>query len=510
MNQRKIGTILSYVQIIVSNTISLIYTPYMLRMMGQSEYGIYGTANSLISYLSILSMGIGGAYIRFNAQCRANDDKEEESRLNGMFLTIFSGLSVLVIIGGGIFVALAGKLVKSTFSAEELYKLRMVMILLTINMAITFVCNVVMMALQAYEQFVIIRCVLIAMGIITPILNVIALRKGGRAITITFISLLLSIISYMIFLVYARKKIYMKFIFRGFRKDIVKELFVFSSFLFLNSITDQITFSTDNIVLSAVKGTTVTAIYSIGAQFKGYFMNFSSSISNVFAPQINRIVAEGLEKKYLDEIFQRVGRIQFYVVSLILIGYSIVGKSFIRIWAGEDYRDSFEIGLLLIVAVFVPAFQNIGIEIQKAMNMHKARSVVYFLIALFNVALTIPASVKWGGIGAAAATTISMFFGTVLFMNWYYWKKMGLDIPQFWREIISIIPGFIPPILVVMGLKNIYTIRTLFDVLLFAIAICVTCGCSVWLFSMNDYEKKLVREPIMRIMRRRKRRKDGK
>ena len=87
---------------------------------------------------------------------------------------------------------------------------------------------------------------------------------------------------------------------------------------------------------------------------------------------------------------------------------------------------------------------------------------------------------------------------------------MGLDIPQFWREIISIIPGFIPPILVVMGLKNIYTIRTLFDVLLFAIAICVTFGCSVWLFSMNDYEKKLVREPIMRIMRRRERRKDGK
>lgn len=253
----------------------------------------------------------------------------------------------------------------------------------------------------------------------------------------------------------SKKKNIYEIYFSRIRKDILKELFVFSSFLFLNSITDQITFSTDNIVLSAVKGTTATAIYSVGAQFKGYFMNFSSSISNVFAPQINRIVAEGLGKKYLDEIFQRVGRIQFYVVSLILIGYSIVGKSFIRIWAGEDYRDSFEIGLLLIVAVFVPAFQNIGIEIQKAMNMHKARSVVYFLIALFNVVLTIPASVKWGGIGAAVATTISMFFGTVLFMNWYYWKKIGLDIFRFWREIISIIPGIMVPIIAGEGFKYI-------------------------------------------------------
>ena len=75
MNQRKFGTILSYVQIIVSNTISLVYTPYMLRVMGQSEYGIYGTANSFISYLSVLSMGVGGAYIRFNAKCRVNNDK---------------------------------------------------------------------------------------------------------------------------------------------------------------------------------------------------------------------------------------------------------------------------------------------------------------------------------------------------------------------------------------------------------------------------------------------------
>ena len=67
MSQRKLGTILSYLNIFLSNTISLIYTPYMLRMLGQSEYGIYGTAQSFISYLSILSFGIGGAYIRYNA-----------------------------------------------------------------------------------------------------------------------------------------------------------------------------------------------------------------------------------------------------------------------------------------------------------------------------------------------------------------------------------------------------------------------------------------------------------
>ena len=78
INQRKAGTILSYVYIFVSNTISLFYTPIFLGMLGQAEYGLIGTANSLTSYLSLLSMGIGGSYIRFNAIARTKDDKREE------------------------------------------------------------------------------------------------------------------------------------------------------------------------------------------------------------------------------------------------------------------------------------------------------------------------------------------------------------------------------------------------------------------------------------------------
>ena len=54
MNQRKAGTLLSYAYIIITNTISLFYTPFMLRMMGQSDYGLYGTASSFIAYRSVL------------------------------------------------------------------------------------------------------------------------------------------------------------------------------------------------------------------------------------------------------------------------------------------------------------------------------------------------------------------------------------------------------------------------------------------------------------------------
>ena len=501
MNQRKAGTLLSYAYIIITNTISLFYTPYMLRMMGQSEYGLYGTAASFTSYLSVLSFGIGGAYIRFNAKARATGDKNEERKLNGMFLSVFSVLSLLVLIGGLIFIALAGQLFKESFTPQELFKLRIIMLILTFNMMLSFICNVFMMALQAYEQFFFIRIVLLLAGIAQPLINVLALSLGGRSITITIISFAVSSLSYMAMLIYARKVIHFEVIFSGFQKNVLKEIFVFSGFLFLNSITDQITFSTDNIVLSSVRGTAAVAVYNVGSSFKVYFQNFSTSISSVFAPQVNQIVAQKRNIKELDDIFIRVGRIQFYVVSLVLIGYCTVGYDFVRLWAGNDYSDSFYIGLLLMIAVTVPSFQNVGLEIQKALNKHKARSIVYFFIALFNILLTIPMSIVWSGIGAAAATALCMFVGYTGFMNYYNYKYLGMNIPAFWKSILSILPGYIPTIIICGLICRFWIIDAFFDVLLAAIVISGSFFIFTWKFSMNKYERDLIRQPLKKLFR---------
>ena len=477
----------------------------MLRMLGQSEYGLFGTANSFIGYLSILSFGIGGAYIRFNAQARAAHDEVGERKLNGMFLTIYSVLSLLVLIGGIIFIYCVGFIVKDTFTPQELLELRLIMFNLTLNTIVSFVFNVVMMALQAYERFICIRVCLLLAGIMTPVANIIVMMSGGKAVALSTVSLIISTLMYVFFFFYARFKINMKFVFRGFNKSLMREVFIFSGFLFLNSVTDQLTFSTDNIVLGAVGGTAVVAVYSIGANFKGYFMNFSSSISSVFAPQVNRIVATNGEQKELDNIFIKIGRIQFLVVSLILIGYVCIGQDFISIWAGPDYKDAFWIGLLLMVAIFVPCFQNVGIEIQKAKNMHKARSIIYLVVAIVNVGLTIPFSMMFGGIGAALATTICMFMGTVVFMNFYYYKYVNLDIKRFWISIAKMLPGMIPVCIVGGIINQMYVLDSYLKILIAAIVIMLIYCLSVWFLSLNSYEKDMFSKPVKKLINKFKR-----
>lgn len=54
IDQRKAGVILSYAGELVKILVSLVYTPIMLRLLGQSEYGLYQLVYSVVSYLSLL------------------------------------------------------------------------------------------------------------------------------------------------------------------------------------------------------------------------------------------------------------------------------------------------------------------------------------------------------------------------------------------------------------------------------------------------------------------------
>ena len=517
INQRKVGTILSYVQIIVSNTISLIYTPFMLRMLGQSEYGLFGTASSLTSYLSFFSFGIAGSYIRFNALYRAKNDVEGERKLNGIFFTIFSLISLLVLITGGILVFCADSIFGNSLTDDELKKIKIIMTSTTCQFVVTFLFNTVAMSIQAYERYFFIRMCLIIAGIVQPLINVAVLLMGGKAVAISITSLIVSICTYSVYWIYARKSINLRFYFRNFDKGIIKSVFVFSSFLFLNTITDQITRSTDTLLLGMYSGTVAVAIYTIGASFGGYFMSFSTSVSGVFAPQINRIVAEDKNNnETLNGIFLKIGRVQCIILTFILFGYIIFGLQFINLWAGEEYGfPSYLIGLFLLSSYYIPLFQNVGLEIQKAKNMHKARSVVYFMVAILNVILTIgvvlflnelfkdePQKLQYyAGVGAAFMTMLCCLCGNTLFMNIYYHKKVGLNIILFWKGILRLIPGFILPVIAGFGIAYLIPVNSYWTFLLDAVIFMVIYFISVWFLSMNRYEKDLISAPIKKLVR---------
>ena len=499
-NQRKLGVGLSYLSQAVHIGVNLIYTPIMLRLLGQSEYGLYQLVYSVVSYLSLLSLGFGSAYLRFYSQYKARKDEEGVAKLNGMFMTIFLSISIICILCGCVMVKNIHSIFGTGLTESEYNTASILMALLIVNLALTFPNSVFNCYITAQEEFVFQKMLVLLQNLLSPFLTLPLLIMGLGSIGMVSVTTSLTFAMLVANLIFCVKKLHVHFKFRGFDFKLLKEMWVFTFFIFLNQIIDQVNWSVDKFLLGRLAGTTAVAIYGVGGQINTMYLQFSTSISNVFVPKVNRIVAESDDNNELTKLFTRVGRIQFIVLALILSGFIFVGLPFVRMWAGDGYDDAYTVALLLIVPVTIPLIQNLGIEIQRAKNMHKARSVVYMIIAISNVFISIPLIKIMGPAGAALGTAISLIVGNIFFMNWYYQKRIGLDMIYFWKQILSFIPALIAPCIVGILLMKYVNITGVVKLGLYAVVYAIVYELSMYFLGMNDDEKTLVVGPIKKII----------
>lgn len=501
--QRKIGIALSYITMGLSTVVSLVYTPFMLRCLGKNEYGLYQLIGSLSQYLSLLSLGLSGSYIRFHAKFNEKEGEEGVKKLNGLYLTVFSIISILAILIGVFMTINLPIFFNQSMDEHELRSGQIMMFIMTLNATITLSMTIFTSYIAANERFIFQRVVRLVYAIFHPILCVVALYFGGKASSLVLIALFCTVVmvfSEVIFCIKVLK-------FRGSLKGIsfldFKELFAFSVFVLLNDIINQVNWSIDKVILGYYSGTASVAVYGIASQLNTYYLSISTTISSVYAPQINRIAAgsdTGVEKNiHLNNVFFNVGRIQSFVMLLVISGYIFFGRQFIELWAGSGYEESYYIGLWLMIPAVIPLIQNTGIEIQRARNKHKTRTIVYTFIAIGNVFLSIPLCQIMGATGCAIGTAVSLVLGNILFMNWYYYKKLDIDIPAFWQRILSMFPSMIVPMIFgVFAMLN-FNVNNYFELLICIVLYVLIYLISIYVFAMNNHEKKQIMNILSRF-----------
>lgn len=499
INQLKAGVILSYVGMIIQNIISIVYTPIMLRLLGQSEYGLYNLVYSVVSYLGLLSFGFGSAFIRYYSEYKVKNDKEGMAKINGMFMTIFSGIALITVVVGSILILNVQSIFKDGLSIGEINTARILMILMVINVAISFPASVFDSNVTANERYVFQRIISLLKSVLNPFLALPLLLMGYKSIALVIVTTILTIGSLLVNMWYCFKKLKVRFIFKNFDFSLMSEMWIFSFYIFLNMIVDQINWSVDKFLLGMFKGTVGVAIYSVGAQINTYYLSFSTSVSSVFIPKVHRIVSENNDNNLLTDIFTKVGRVQFIILSFILTGFIFFGEYFIDIWAGEGYKSAYYIALILIIPATIPLIQNLGIEIQRAKNLHKFRSIIYFFIAIVNIFISIPLCKMFGGVGSAIGTSLSLIIGNGIIMNIYYHKKVGLNVGYFWREIFKFVPGLIIPIIFGLTIKYFIGINNIFMFIGLGVIYVIVFILSAWFIGMNDYERNLFSGPINKI-----------
>lgn len=497
--QRKLGAALSYVAQFIQILVNLVYTPVMLRLVGQSEYGLYQMVYSVVSYLSLMSFGFNTSYIRFYSRYKVKEDAQGIASLNGMFLTVFLVFAVAVAVIGGVFTANVEWVLGEKLTDAEMATARILMILMVVNLAATFPSSVFDCYVTSQERFIFQKLLIILQQAMSPLIALPLLMLGYGSVAIIAVTTALTFLKLAVNIYYCVRKLNMRFCFRGFRFSLLREMGVFSFFIFLNQIIDQVNWSVDKFLLGRYMGTAAVAVYGVASSINTMYLHFSTAVVSVFVPKVNALVAGKHNDRVLTELFTKVGRVQFLILSLILIGFTAIGKAFVCLWGGPEYAQSYYVTLLLIIPVTIPLIQNLGLEIQRAKNMHKTRSIVYFCIAVGNTLLSIVLIRCFGEVGAAAGTAVALLLGNVLFMNWYYHRRIGLDMQYFWKQICRILPSLLPPCIVGALVYVFADIQGWLELAAYGMLITAVYGISVYLWGMNGYEKGLLRSVVLKL-----------
>lgn len=501
-SQLRAGVVLSYLNLLISTMIPFFYTPFVLKLLGQSEYGLYSLANSVIHYLSLLSFGFGNTITRYLSKHRAEGDLESERKTFGFFLLLYSGLSILVLIGGFFISQNTELFFDRSLSSSELEKLKILTLIMTVNTALSFPHSVFYSIMTAHERFVFRQSVDVVFTIVVPVANLIALYMGFASVGMAITSMMVQVATTAVHVFYCLNILKIRPIFTMLPKKLVRGMCGFSLFVFLATISDMLFWATDKVILGMLASTAAVAVYNIGGTFNSIVMSLSTSISGVLIPKITGMVVTDTPKAEWSDLVIRVGRLQFIIVGLVISGFTVFGRAFVDMWAGPDYADSFWVAVLTLFPLCIPLIQNTALSVITAQNKHQFRSIMYFCIAVANVISTYLIVPYMGVIGAALCTCVSYLLGQGLIMNTYYYKVTGLDIPRFWRNILHM--AIVPGTMVFAGLFLVERIPMNNWMVFFAGVAVYTLiyAIAMYCFVMNNYERDIIRKPVTKLIRR--------
>lgn len=500
---RKVGIILSYVNMLFEILSTLLLTPYIIHTLGQAEYGVYKLSAAIVAYLLLLDLGVGNSTIRYLSKYRAQGNEAQSRKFIGVATLYYVVIAFLTFIIGEIIIAIFPSTFSKGLSYDEI-KLGQVLLRITvINAAITLGTSCFANAIIAYERFAFSRWTSILQIVVRMTLTYIALKMQFGSIGIVTINLCLTFLCRGAYVAYSFTKLKLYPVFRQVDFVFVKEVVLYSSFILLQMIATQLNASADQVMLGMLvqSSATVIAVYSIGTQIVQYFQSIGSAFTSVLMPGIVRMVEnKALPEQVCNEMV-RIGRIILSVLLCIYLCFIVFGKKFIMLWASEQNVQAYYVTSVLMLAYLFILTESVGTQVLWAMNEHKEQSILKIGIVLLNIVLTV-FLIRWNPLlGATIGTFISLMVGDVAVMNWVFHEKIGISLKQYYEHLfhhyglcvlLTLLSGILIRLCNFSGWVGFF-IGVLCMVVVYSI--------SMWLYGMNDYEKSLISQMIKKIIR---------
>jgi O-antigen/teichoic acid export membrane protein len=452
MSQLKKGAFLSYITIILTNGIGLLLTPFMIRMLGDAEYGLYMLIGALIGYISVLDLGLSNTIVRFVAKYKALGDRKGEENFLATTMLIYTVISIIIVVCG-LVMYFNLESIFNKLTPEQMGKAKLMFAILIFNLAITLPGGAFTAICSAYEKFVFPRTLNIVKYVLRSLMVVSLLFMGGNSISIVMLDTVLNITVIGLGAFYVFRNLKVSFRLHHFESPLVREIFSYSIWIFIFAMVGQFQWQSGQIILGIIPVpemknipgaiTTAVAIYGVGITLGTYYGAFSTAISGVFLPRATQMTVLEASRDELTTMMIRIGRFSLISLLPILGGFLLYGRQFVQLWVGHTYAPSWMIAVIIMFSYTLPLVQSFANSMLEARKKFRFKAITYISLIAIGTAIGAYLVPYFGFLGLICGSTGGWILSQII-MNFYYQKVMHLDIGRFFKELLHrLLPVFI-------------------------------------------------------------------
>lgn len=485
-----VNALSNYAALGVSIVVGLLLTPFIIKHLGKTGYGIWTLILSFVGYYGLLNLGVNSAITRYIARYAGQNDKEALNKTASTAMAMFCFTGVIVTVLS----FLIAEPITTFFkvSQEHFNDFRLMIVVMGVATGISFPGEVFGALLTAHEKYVPTNIVKISQTMIRAGLIVCLLLSGAGLVGVAFAVLgtqLFGLVSN--YLIYKRFTPHIQLSLAYAQRDFLRKLLAFGGITMVITIADQIRMNIDSIVIGKWVGMAEVGIYGIAFLLIKYMISLTVSGMSVLTPRFASLHGSN-DLESIKRLFIKSLRISGFLAFGFCMGVIIFGGHFIMLWVGKDFVDSIPVLWILSIPFAFALSQNPGIGLMYALKKHYLYAIFTIIEAIANLVLSILLVSKYGIIGVALGTAIPMIIVKLFIQPVYISKIINISV---WDYTKPIIPSFILSSVMVLVAYNVQLITYNFftiPYLIIAATITYSIYISVSFLMLNKRDRNLL------------------
>jgi O-antigen/teichoic acid export membrane protein len=422
---------------------ALYITPLLIERLGDTSYGLWVLLSAIVGYYGLLNFGIDFALVHYISRYLADGRRQEIARMIATGRVIFRFIAITVLFAS---VGLAAAFAYSDWVIFPLsetlrHPFSILLIVLSIGMAASFLTRVFVSILRATERYDILNAV--SMVVLVGRTLAIIFLMGDSLLALGSIFAISNVVSSLCFFVLARRlfppdeKYHARFDRVAFGK--VRR---YGFFFFLNSLAEQARFHADAVVIGLFMRINYITYYNLANVLITYFRNIVGNASSPFLPVFSR--HHGAQDELaLRRVFLQATK--FLAFLTVLAGGNILGSAlpFLKLWVGHALAPEYvllshQVLMVLLLPFTIELTQSIAASVIYGTGQHHRLAALNGLEGAANLLLSLLLIQRYGIIGVALGTAIPLLITRLFFIPRLVGRLTGIDLLPYIRTSIGV------------------------------------------------------------------------